>query len=100
MRQEMSEENEKLTKNCNSMKEIRNAATKNQGLQAAFTDSLQPLLCFLTEVTNRLKLKDKPVQVESPCSQDEIDNLWEKVHEIDSSVQKTDSKQAQPSIAM
>ncbi len=54
----------------------------------------------LTEVTNRLKLKDKPVQVESPCSQDEIDNLWEKVHEIDSSVQKTDSKQAQPSIAM
>ncbi len=29
MRQEMSEENEKLIKNCNSMEEIRNAAAKN-----------------------------------------------------------------------
>ncbi len=83
MCQEMSEENEKLIKNCNSMEEIRNAAI---GLQALLIP-----LCLLTEVTNQLKLKDKP---ESPCMQEEIEDLWEKVHEIDPSVQRTDSKQA------
>ena len=68
---------------------------KRNNLQEAFSDSLQPPVCLLTEVTNRLKLKDKPVQVESPCIQEENEDMWERIHEIDSSVQRTDSKQAQ-----
>ena len=95
MRQKMPEEFEKLIKNCNSMEDIRNAATKNVGLQEAFTDSMQQPLCLLAEVTNRLKLKDKPFHCQSPCNNEEIELLWEKVHEIDPSVQRTDSKQAQ-----
>lgn len=90
MCQEMPEEFEKLIKNCNSMEEIRKAAAKNMGF-----NSIQPPLCLLTEITNPLKLKDKPVQVESPCTKEEIEKLWEKVHEIDPSVQRMDSKQAQ-----
>ena len=91
----MPEEFEKLIKNCNSMQDIRNAAVKNPGLKAAFADSMQSPLCLLTEVTNRLKLKDKPVEVGSPCIEEEIDELWEKVREIDPSVQRTVSKQTQ-----
>ena len=95
IRQKMPEEFEKLIKNCDSMEDIRNAATKNVGLQEAFTDSMQQPLCLLAEVTNRLKLKDKPFHCQSPCNNEEIELLWEKVHEIDPSVQRTDSKQAQ-----
>jgi hypothetical protein len=91
----MSEENEKLIKNCNSMEEIRKAAAKNPDLEAAYNDSMQSPICLLTEVTSRLKLKDKPVQIESPCKKEAIEALWEKVHEADASVQRSDSKQAQ-----
>ena len=76
MREKMSDENEQLIKNCNSMAEIRKSAAKNSGLADAFTDSMQPPLCLLTEVTKRLKLKDKPVQVETPCTKQEIEDLW------------------------
>ena len=69
------------------MEDIRNAAVKNLGLKAAFADSMQCPLCLLTEVTNRLKFKDKPVVVGSPCIEEEINELWEKVREIDPSVQ-------------
>ena len=50
---------------------------------------------MLTEFTNRLKLKDKDFQTQSPCTKEEIEKLWEIVHEIDPTVQRTDSRQAQ-----
>lgn len=95
MRLEMSEEFEKLIKNCNSMEDVRNAAAKKSGFQDAFTDSMQPPLSMLAEVTNRLKLKDKSFETCIPCTKEEIEQLWEQVHEIDPTVERTDSKQAQ-----
>lgn len=95
MRQKMSDENEKLICNGNSMEEVRKAAAKNPGLKGAFADSMQPATCLLTEVTSRLKLKDEPFRVHPPCTEDEIVELWDQIHTVDSSVQKTDSQQAQ-----
>lgn len=90
----MSEGDELLIKNSNSMDEIRKAAVKNPGLKDAFTDCMQPVMCLLTEVTRRLKLKDEPIQIQTPCTEEEIDNLWGEIKKIDSSVEKTDSQQA------
>ena len=61
---------------------IRNAVVKNPGLQEALTDSMQPPLCLLTEINERLKLKDKPVEVVHPCTNAEIDELWNNVQQI------------------
>ena len=78
----MTEELEKIIHSCNSIHKIRNSSSKNPGMKEAFHNSLQPTLCLLTEVMSRLKLKEEPIQVQTPCSKEEIEHLWECIHEI------------------
>ena len=93
MRQEMAENFEKVIHGCNSMQEIRTAATKNTGFKDAFSDSLQPAICLLDEVFSRLNLKGEPVQTQTPCTEEAIHSLWECIHEVDPTVEVTDSRQ-------
>ena len=58
MRQEMSEERETVLKSCNSMEDIRKAASSNSGLQCSFTDSLQSTITLLTATLSRLTDKN------------------------------------------
>ncbi len=83
---------EKVIHGCNSMKEIRTAAARQPGFKEAYGDSVQPAVCLLMEVINRLKLKDEPVQTQSPCTPQEIDDLWQRIQEVDSTVLTTDTR--------
>lgn len=92
MRQKMLEEFERLIHCCNSMKEIRAAVSKNPSLEGAFNDSLQPTMCLLTEVITRLNLKEEPVLVQTPSNKEEITSLGKCIHEIDPTIQITDTR--------
>ncbi len=90
MRQKMPDNFEKVIYGCNSMKDIRAAAARQPGFEEAFRDCVQPAICLLMEVINRLKLKDELVQTQAPCTSQEIDDLWQCIHEVDSTVLATD----------
>ena len=92
MRQKMPDEFEKVIHGCNSMKEIRTAAARQPGFEEAFGDCVQPAVCLLMEVMNRLKVKDEPVQTQSPCTPQEINDLWQCIQEVDSTVLATDTR--------
>ncbi len=74
------------------MKDIRTAAARQPGFEEAFRDCVQPAICLLMEVINRIKLKDELVQTQSPCTSQEIDDLWQCIHEVDSTVLATDTR--------
>ena len=92
MRQKMPDDFEKVIRGCNSMQEIRTAAARQPGFKEAFGDCVQPAMCLLMEVISRLKLKDEPVQTQSPCTSQEIDDLWQHIQEVDSTVLTTDTR--------
>jgi hypothetical protein len=63
----------------------------------AYTESMQAP-CLLTTITERRGLSSRtrlPFQVNAHCTKQEIEELWEKIHEIDTSVLRADSTQAQ-----
>ena len=74
------------------MQEIRTAAARQPGFEEAFGDCVQPAVCLLMKVMNRLKLKDEPVQTQSPCTPQEINDLWQRIQEVDSTVLATDTR--------
>ena len=92
MRQKMPDEFEEVIHGCNSMQEIRTAAARQPGFEEAFGDCVQPAVCLLMEVMNRFKLKDEPVQTQSPCTPQEINDLWQRIQEVDSTVLATDTR--------
>lgn len=91
MRKEMSDECETIMKSCNSMEDIRKAALSNSGFQTSFTDSLQSTMTLLTAILSRLSLKEPP-SLQTACSEEEIDNFWQNVRLVDSTLQKTDTQ--------
>lgn len=92
MRQKLPDNFEQVIHGCNSMAEIRTAASKNSAFKEAFADSLSPALCVLHDVISRLALKDKPLQVLHPCTEDEIKALHDRILEVDPTVLPTESR--------
>ncbi len=90
MRQRMSDEMEKSIQNANSMADVRSAATKTPGLKESFiNDSVKPTISLLSEVLGRLSLKGKPFQMMDSPSEADLDTLFDCVHRIDPTVQRT-----------
>ena len=77
MRQEMAESFEKVIHECNSMQEIRTA---------------EPAICLLAEVFSRLNQRGTRSDP-NPCTEEAIHSLWECIHEVDPTVEVTDSRQ-------
>ena len=92
LRKEMPEECETILKSCNSMEDIRTAASSNSGFQSSFTDSLQNTITLLAAMLSRLSLKEEPLTLQTACSEEEIEQLWQNIQRIDSTVQKTDTQ--------
>ena len=75
MMRKMLKEFEKITHSCNSMQEICKSASKNLRIEEAFQGSLQPNFVPTAEVISQLKLKEEPMQMQTPCRKEEIDRL-------------------------
>ena len=95
MRQKMlSATLEKILDGCNSMKAIHSAAESHHGLQEEFKDSLQPAKVLLSALFQRLKLKDKPLNVFSPATSSEIDEFLSILKQIQPDIVPTNCTKA------
>ena len=87
-------------KDCNTMKDLRKAAKKHPQLHEEALDSVVPVKALLTGVFQRLKLKDKSIQVSPAATEEQLTSIWESILCIDSSCEpncfrrKSDLKQA------
>lgn len=69
-------------KNCNSMAAIRTLAWTNEEIKTSWIESVEPPAALLRNRFLRLKLKDDPVKVMDPVSDQEIDTLKRHLREL------------------
>ena len=85
-REEMSKEKEGLIKTPTNMKEMRAAAENNHDVKAVIKDSLQKPLSILNNQFSRLSLKGCQFQILPPTSDEQIQEQFLPIHEIDESI--------------
>ena len=73
---------EQKLRQCNSMSDIRTAASKQPDLRVAWVDSVEPVQSLLRNRFTRLKLKDEPFDCLDPATELEIDNLKRHLREL------------------
>ena len=66
---------------CNSLSDLRKISEKRCDIIAGVMDSLSPVKVLLTQIMQRLMLKDKPFQVFTSATPSEIDESTLSYHE-------------------
>ena len=84
MRKEGSENFEKETSKCNSMKDLRRAADRCPEFKSEALDSTEPVKLLLTQVFQRLQLKDKNITCSPPATKENMTDLWNSLQQIES----------------
>ena len=94
MRSPMQEEEfEKAMKSCDTMSDLREAAKEHPALEEALKQSLKQPMELLVDVFTRLSLKGEKVEMGQPATEDEMEQLWDEVQKIDSTLQQSDTTQ-------
>ena len=88
MRKEMSAEAEKALKNCNTLKSIRSTGDR---YRKEIAESVQVPIDLLSDIMRRLELNGKKFEVETACSDDEVECFWEILQQIESSLSPDDT---------
>lgn len=87
----MPAEAEKALKNCNSLKQIRSAGDSFRTELVA--ESMKAPVDLLSDIMRRLELNGKKFEVETACSDDELEFFWEILLQIESSLSPDDITQ-------
>ena len=88
MRKEMNLDAEKALKNCNSLKQIRSAGEK---YKKEVAESIKQPIDLVSDIMHRLELKGKNFEVETACSDDELDAFWETLLQIEPPLSQDDT---------
>ncbi|KAK7092705.1 hypothetical protein V1264_008410 [Littorina saxatilis] len=81
-RSAMDEASEKIIKTCNSVSSIRDSEKKNPNMKQQWMESIEPVQAAIASRFRRLKLKDEPVAVIDPVSEENIDALQRHLREL------------------
>lgn len=103
MRQKMSDEYEASIAHCNNLSEMRKAAERYPTVLEETLDSLSPVKVLLSEIMMRLKLKEKSFLVAENLKQEDLEEFFKALNQIDSSLQfqdklRKDSLKSHPSV--
>jgi len=90
MRNEMSEELEKIMKKCNSMDDIREQSKNKRNLKEELIGSLQPTIDLMEGIFERLLLKGEVFKTFKAASEENISELWGLLLEIDETLEPDD----------
>ena len=93
MRKQAEEDLESIILKCNNMKQMRAAAEKEPTLVGAVRDSVEPVKILISDIIRRLQLKGRPFEVFSAASELEIEEVWNSLHAIDSTLNLRDKHQ-------
>ena len=74
MRKEMSSDAEKALKNCNSLKQLRSAGEHHK---KEIAESIKQPIDLVSDIMQRLELKGKHFEIETACSDDELEAFWD-----------------------
>ena len=77
---------------CKSVKDIRTACSTHPGLKEAIVMSIKPVKFLLESLFIRLKLKEIPFQVFHSSSSPELDEFWNVILQVDSTLTKSDTR--------
>lgn len=83
MRTEASKDCEDVIKKCNNMSQLRESAEKMPTLRGEVLDSVAPMKLLLSDIIVRLKLKQKPFEIQATATDGEIRALWDLLLGID-----------------
>ena len=75
MREQGSEQAEQSLKNCNNLTQIRAAVANNSNLAGEISDPIEPVKILLSDIFQRLHLKDKAVKVSPSATQTRMEEL-------------------------
>ncbi len=82
-RESMGDAYEKKLAKHGTMKKIREACKKDEGLSTALMESGKPCRDAIAEVFERLYLKDQKFKVQPAATQDQIDAIWSMLTQIE-----------------
>lgn len=91
MRTSMDPRYEARMKSCNTVKEIRTLTASDPQFKEAFLDSIAPVKALLSGVFQRLKLKDDPFQVFLAATDTKIEELWNNILTVESTLTRKDT---------
>ena len=92
MRKEMPKEFEAAISSCKSVKDIRTACSNHPGLKEAIVMSIEPVKILLESLFVRLELKEKPFQIFHSSSSSELDEFWDVILQVESTLTKCDTR--------
>jgi hypothetical protein len=87
-RKEMSSDAEKALKNCNSLKQIRSGGEQ---YKKEVAESIKQPIDLVSDIMQRLELKGKHFEIETACSDDELEAFWEILLQIEPSLSQEDT---------
>ena len=83
MRSQMRDETEQALKNCDSITQLRASGESYKG---DIKKSLEPTITLLTDIVQHLELKGKKCTVFIGATEEDIQNSWEVLQAIDSTL--------------
>ena len=86
MRQQTEEEYEAIINKCNNMEQLRHAAKSKPEVKEKLLDSIEPVKIMLSDIFTRLKWNKRTLEVHNSANENEIQEFWETVKEIDSTL--------------
>ncbi len=86
MRKGGSSESEAVITKCNNMKQLRKLAEKQPSLVDDVLDSIARVKILLSDLMIRLELKGKPFGVYHSASTTDIEDVWNSLLQVDSSL--------------
>lgn len=93
MRQAMVGDLEQIYSKCSNLSDVRSAAEWHPELKEELQQSVRPAIALMEDVFSRLKLHDEHVTTMPQASADEMEELWQMMESIDSTVQRSDTTQ-------
>ena len=90
MRSKGSEEFEKAIKTANGVNALREADWYGNEMKS----SLRPAVQLLNSITSRLELHGKPFSVFESADSNEIDPFWEVLHQVDCTLEKSETSKS------
>ena len=86
-RKEMDRESEKVMKNKNNMKAVRDVIKSHSEMKSKIEDSLKPVTDLLDERFQWMKLKERQFKSATVATDNEMESMFEEVKTVDSSIQ-------------
>ena len=86
-RKEMDRESEKVMKNKNNMKAVRDVIKSHSEMKSKIEDSLKPVTDLLDERFQWMKLKERQFKSDTVATDNEMESMFEEVKTVDSSIQ-------------